>query len=338
MALNDKTQTMLEVQPKLSIARAADLLGISVQAVHKKIKSKNLTCPKVGNKFFITYDIAKKLLDIKFKSKIIAGQIVKGGTGKTTAIDNIACCANAYGAKVLLVDVDPQGNLSDAHNIDAEELPVLVDFIEEGVDVREGIVNISPGLDLIPSRIENVIVDSTLMIKKMNLAKTFHNIFKSVRDEYDFIFIDCPPTMGATVTAVTLFSDIILAPLNPDKFSAKGLDILKKEVRNISYQYDKEINYKVFLNKFSGNTILSDKAIGQIISDPDMEGRALDTAVRFGQEIPNATDSCKTLFSSLKKSTLRDDFELLTRELLGIKAIEIPTSKVDSVSTEKEAV
>jgi len=338
MALNDKAQTMLEVQPKLSVARAADFLGISVQAIHKKIKSRNLSCQKIGNKTFITHEVAKKLFEINFNSKVVAGQIVKGGTGKTTAVDNIACCANAYGAKVLLVDVDPQGNLTDAHNIDAEELPVLVDFIEDDLDVRNGIVNISPGLDLVSSRIENVVVDNILMMKKMNLAKTFHNIFRAVRNEYDFIFIDCPPTMGAMVTAVTLYSDIILAPLNPDKFSAKGLDILKKEIRNISHQYDRDIDYKVFLNKFSGNTILSDKAIGQIISDPDMEGRALNTAVRFGQEIPNATDANKSLFSSIKKSTLRDDFELLTRELLAIEAVDISTKKSESIAVEKEAV
>ncbi len=320
MASNEQGQSGLDVQPKMSINKAAEFLGISVQAVHRKLKAKNLVCPKIGNKAFITQEIARPLFELKFKNKIIAGQIVKGGTGKTTAIDNIACCANSFGAKVLLIDIDPQGNLTDAHDVDADELPVLVDFIQEGIKVSDGIVNVSPGLDLIASRIENVVLDNILMLKKMNLEKVFHNIFKSVIKDYDFIFIDCPPTMGASVTAATLFCDLILAPLNPDKFSAKGLKILKSEVKNIDDQYDKDIPYKVFLNKFSGNTILSDKAIATIIADPDMEGRALQTAVRYGQEIPNATDANKSLFSSLKKSTLRDDFEALTMELLEIKS------------------
>lgn len=318
MTSKEQDQVSIDTQPKMSINKAAEFLGVSVQAVHRKLKSKGLVCPKIGNRAFITHNIARSLFELQFKPMVIAGQIVKGGTGKTTAIDNVACCANAFGARVLLVDIDPQGNLTDAHNVDSEQLPVLVDFIEDGIDVKDGVVNISEGLDLIGSRIENVVVDNILMIKKMNLDRVFHNVFKSIKNDYDFIFIDCPPTMGASVTAATLFSDMILAPLNPDKFSAKGLQILKSEVRNIANQYDKEIPYKVFLNKFSGNTILSDKAIATIIADPDMEGRALQTAVRFGQEIPNATDANKSLFSSVKKSTLRDDFEQLTKELLNI--------------------
>lgn len=336
MSFKQEDQANLDIQPKMSINKAAEFLGISIQAVHRQLKSKMLVCPKIGNKAFITHEIARPLFDLKFNPKIIAGQIVKGGTGKTTAIDNIACCANAFGARVLLIDIDPQGNLTDAHNVDADQLPVLVDFIESGADVSDGIVTINPGLDLIASRIENVVVDNILMLKKMNLEKVFNNVFKSIIPNYDFIFIDCPPTMGAAVTAATLFSDLILAPLNPDKFSAKGLQILKSEVKNIAHQYDKEIPYKVFLNKFSGNTILSDKAIATIIADPDMEGRALQTAVRFGQEIPNATDANKSLFSNMKKSTLRDDFEQLTRELLNISSPRASNKSVDSKKTVEE--
>lgn len=338
MASNEQAQSGLDVQPKMTINKAAEFLGISVQAVHRKLKSKNLVCPKIGNKAFITHEIARPLFEFKFKPKIIAGQIVKGGTGKTTAIDNIACCANAFGAKVLLIDIDPQGNLTDAHNIDADELPVLVDFIQDHIKVTDGIVNVSPGLDLIASRIENVVLDNILMLKKMNLEKVLLNIFKPIIKDYDFIFIDCPPTMGASVTAATLFCDLVLAPLNPDKFSAKGLKILKSEIKNIDDQYDKDIPYKVFLNKFSGNTILSDKAIASIIADPDMEGRALQTAVRFGQEIPNATDANKSLFSSLKKSTLRDDFEALTIELLNIRSQKTSNKSTSRKRMMEEAV
>lgn len=337
MNLKEEAQVSLETQPKMSINKAAEYLGITVQAVHRKLKGKQLVCQKIGNKAVITHEIARPLFDLKFKPMIIAGQIVKGGTGKTTAIDNVACCANAYGARVLLIDIDPQGNLTDAHNVDADKLPVLVDFIDRGIDVREGIININAGLDLVASRIENVVVDNILMLKKMNLEKVFYNIFKPILKDYDFVFIDCPPTMGASVTAATLFSDMILAPLNPDKFSAKGLQILKSEVKNIANQFDKEIQYKVFLNKFSGNTILSDKAIATIIADPDMEGRALQTAVRFGQEIPNATDANKSLFSSVKKSTLRDDFEQLTRELLQISSPKA-SSKTSNQMAVEEAV
>ena len=304
--------------PKRSIADAAEFLEISTQAVHKQLRNKGISCEKIGNKSYITFDTAQKLYAISFKKKKIAGQIVKGGTGKTTSIDNIASCANTYGARVLLIDADPQGNLTDANGIDAEEHPILIDVIKGEATIEDCVIHLSNGLDLIPSRIENVILDNEIVNKRLPLDKLYENLLKNIENNYDFIFIDCPPTMGQAVTAASLYSDVILAPLNPDKFSAKGLKILKQEVDTLNRTYHKSISYKVYLNKFSGKTILSDKAIVSLISDTDLEGKVLSTTVQYAQEIPNITDENKNSFSTLKKSSVRDDFDSLTRELLEI--------------------
>ncbi|STO91679.1 Uncharacterised protein [Fluoribacter dumoffii] len=140
--------------------------------------------------------------------------------------------------------------------------------------------------------------------------------------------------MGQAVTAATLYADIILAPLNPDKFSAKGLKILKQEVDTLNRSYHKNINYKVYLNKFSGKTILSDKAIVSLISDPELEGKVLSTTVQYAQEIPNVTDDNKNAFSSLKKSSVRDDFDSLTRELLQISPIQVLKQELSKSTNE----
>lgn len=309
-------------QPKRSIADVALFLGISTQAVHKQLRNKNIICEKIGNKTFITYETASKLFQLKFKKKRIAVQIVKGGTGKTTTIDNIASCANTYGAKVLLIDADPQGNLTDANGIDSETYPVLIDVIKGEARIEDCVIHLSPGLDLISSRIENVVLDNEIVNKRLPLDKLYSNLLHSIEDNYDYIFIDCPPTMGQAVTAASLFADVILAPLNPDKFSAKGLKILKQEVDSLNRSYHKKITYRVYLNKFSGKTILSDKAVMSLIADPELEGKVLSTTVQYAQEIPNVTDENKNSFSSLKKSAVRDDFDSLTRELLGIMPVQ----------------
>jgi chromosome partitioning protein len=306
------------MQPKMSIAHAANFLNVSGQAVHKQIKLKNIICPKLGNKLYLTYEQSKQLFNIKFSHKVIVGQIVKGGTGKTTTIDNIASCVNTYGAKVLKIDADPQGNLTDACGIDAEDKPVLIDVINDNVDIKDAIISVTNGVDIIPSRIENVILDNVIVNERLPLHELYRDLLSPIAADYDFIFIDCPPTMGQAVTAASLYADIILAPLNPDKFSAKGLKILKGEVDTLNKRYKTNIAYKVFLNKFSGKTILSEKAIVSLINDPDLEGRILQTTVQFSQEIPNITDGNKNLFSLLKSSTTRDDFDRLTRELLEI--------------------
>src|SRR3990167_1220086 len=126
---------ILSMQPKMSIAHAANFLDVSGQAVHKQLKLKNINCPKMGNKLYLTFEQAKQLFNIKFSHKVIVGQIVKGGTGKTTTIDNIASCANTYGAIVLKIDADPQGNLTDACGIDADDKPVLIDVVSDKIDI-----------------------------------------------------------------------------------------------------------------------------------------------------------------------------------------------------------
>jgi chromosome partitioning protein len=307
-----------DTQPKMAATYAAELLDMSLQALHKQLKTKNITLKKIGNKSYLTHIETRKLFNITFHKKKIAFEIVKGGTGKTTAIHNISCAASLYGAKILCVDLDPQGNLTDAFDITPDEMPVLIDVLEKHATIEQAIINVEEGIDLIPSRIENVTLDSKLAISKAPLHNVLKAVLGPIEAKYDFIFIDCPPMMGHSVTAASLYADTILAPLNPDKFSAKGLSILKDEIANLNDQYKTNIKYKVFLNKFSGNTILSDKAIQTTLATETENGNALTTAIRNSQEIPNVTDSSLNMFSTLKKSTVRSDFDLLTRELLEI--------------------
>lgn len=308
-------------QPKMSVAMAASFLGTTVQGVHKQLKSRNIPFQKLNKWNYVTFESAREWFGIDFKRKKIAGQIVKGGTGKTTAIDNIASCANIYGARVLIVDADPQGNITDVNGVDSEEYPVLLDAIKDpSVLIEDCIVNLSKGLDLIPSRIENVMLDNEIINQRLPLDKFYSNLFENIEDNYDFIFIDCPPTMGQAVSAASLYSDVVLAPLNPDKYSEKGLRILQQEIATLNRIHKKNIDYKVFLNKFSSKTILSDKAIMTLVSDPSLEGRVLSTTIQYSQELPNITDENRNVFKTLKKSSVRNDFNLLALELLEINA------------------
>lgn len=331
----DDTNNQNLHQPKLTMQIVADFLGTSVQYVYKKAKDEGVKFPRTpGNRAFLDYNSSREYLKLKFKHRKIASQIVKGGTGKTTSVHNISCCANAYGAKVLVVDADPQGNLTDAHGIDPEERPVLIDIIRRNIPVREALVNVSEGLDIIPSRIENVILDNEIVNSKMSLQFFYENILGDLDQEYDFIFIDCPPTMGQAVTAATLYCDTVLAPLNPDKFSAKGLKILILEIENLRNNFRKDIHFKVFLNKFNHNRMLSEKAVSSLLSRPDTDQILLRTSILYAQEIQNLADENMSVFSKISKSSTREDFDRLTRELLDINPEDRDLTK--SVSDPKK--
>lgn len=316
--------TNIDSVPKMSINRAADFLDLTVQAVHKQLKAKNIDVPKSGNKSYIDFRVARELFNLKFDKRIIAGQIVKGGTGKTTTIENIASCANTYGARVLKVDADPQGNLTDVSGINADDYPVLIDVLSEDAQIQDCIVPMAEGIDLIPSRIDNVTIDNFLVNNRMPLDRIYKTILAPIINNYDFIFIDCPPYIGQAVTAAALFADTILIPMNPDKFSAKGLSILKKEIITLKKHYTNDVDFKVFLNKFSGKTILSNNSLFTLVQDPELQDRFLTSVIPYSQEIPNVIDRSLNLFCDLKKSVTRGDFDALTRELLRINA---PTSE-----------
>lgn len=309
--------------PKMSINSAADFLGVSVQAVHKQLKAKNINAPKLGNKSYIDFKVAKELFNLKFERRVIAGQIVKGGTGKTTTIENVSSCANSYGARVLKIDADPQGNLTDVNlpeEIDVNEVPILIDVLNKKANIEDCVINITEGLDLIPSRIENVTLDEVLVNKRLPLDRIYHTYLQPIIDNYDFIFIDCPPYISQAVTAAAMFSDTLLVPLNPDRFSEKGLDILKSEIQLIKMHYDRHVDFKVFLNKFSGKTILSNSALFHLVQDPELSGHVLHSVIPYSQEIPNVIGKKLKLFGDLRKSVTRGDYDALTRELLNITA------------------
>lgn len=311
--------TKYSVEPKISVASASELWGISMQGVHKQLKSKGLTARKHGSKAYLTFTEARATWNYPFKRVIIASQIVKGGTGKTSSIVNIGSFLNSIGARVLKIDLDPQGNLTDAHGVDAEHHGVLIDIIKEKSTLDQSLVKICPGMDIIPSRIENVILDNEIVNQRLRLDKVFENIFSPIANNYDFILIDCPPTMGQSVAAAALWCNLILSPLNPDKFSAKGLKILKAEIERLNQSYETNIDYRVFLNKYSSKTLLSGKAAIELLSDKDLNGRLLKSIINSSQEVPNSLESNSTIFSSLNKSAIRSDFRNLAVELFNLK-------------------
>jgi len=301
---------------QISLSGASRVLKLDENILIEKIKKVLQNVPKAGGVAYLDYDISRKSVMHKFSGKVFSFHIVKGGVGKTTSLVNIASCLHALGAKVLLVDIDPQGNLTDNLCVDAEKIPVLIDFINRDIPAKNGVVSIAEGFDLIPSRIENVTVDSFLMYQQRPLNALFKKIFEEIIPNYDYIFIDCPPMLGHVVTASYLFSDCIISPLNPEKFSIKALQILNREIENIKKIFSQDVNYRVFLNKYSVNTKLSGSAVSEIFSDNEYKDRRFNTLIRYSQEVPNLTAQGKSLFSNLRASNVKDDFESLVAELL----------------------
>ena len=174
--------------------------------------------------------------------KIIAIANQKGGVGKTTTAINLAAALTFLEKKVLLVDADPQANASSGIgvHIREDELTIYDCFINQ-VDVHQVIQKTSiPNLDLLPSEIDLVGAE----IELVNLHKREHimkSFLTSVKDQYDYIFIDCQPSLGIiTINALTA-ADSVLIPVQCEIFSLEGLGKLKKTISLVQEGLNKNL-------------------------------------------------------------------------------------------------
>lgn len=307
------------MDPKMLISDAAIALGVTPHALHVQIKRKGLKAEKNRNRVYFGHTLAKELLGLSFTPQVITTQIVKGGVGKTTLSLNIAARAALYGAKTLLIDLDQQGNLTKSCGISARELPILIDLLDKDNDLKvdDLIVPVVDGLDLIPSRLENALLDNLLMLKQIPLT-TYEKLFQPLKEKYDLVVIDCPPALGHSVTAAALAADKVLMPLNPDAYSWQGLEIAMKEISNIEENYQTKIGIQLVLNEFDGRKSLSHTTLRRLIQDPKYSEIVLKTVVRVNQEFSNAQENCMSVFDSLKNNSAKEDVDLLTREILSI--------------------
>ncbi len=308
------------MEPKLTISEAANFLDITRQGVHRKLRAKNLTLSKEKRTYFLNHFTAKELFEINFKPLIIAMQIVKGGTGKTTLVQSIATRAALYGARVLCIDIDQQANLtlSFDRSEEAKKTPVMVDLIDEGLDIKTAILPIFPGLDLLPSRMDNASLDNCLLLKKCRLDKVYKKLISKIRKDYDLIIFDCPPSIGQSVSAASLCSDYIIAPVTPSEFSLSGLDVSLTEIKSIEESFESKIDFKILMNMYDSRKRASFDTLEKLVGIKKYKDKIFPVYIRVNQGFENVIKDKKTIFETLKWTTEKEDIDLVTRYILGL--------------------
>lgn len=303
----------------MSVVDAASTLGISLQAVHKRLKKQGFEYKQTGRRAFFTYETAKTLFGFEFVGRVISFQIVKGGTGKSTLCSSVAVRANLYGANVLCIDLDQQANLTQALHFDVGDHPTVLDIVQESCPARDAVCEVLPGLDLIPSSMKNALLDNTIMLKRLSVDRVYRSFVSEFRKDYDLILIDCPPAIGQSVAAASLASDVVVAPVTPENFSLSGLQLTAAELVQLGRSYESEIKLKILINKYDTRTSLSNEMLGSLSRHETYGPMLMNSYVRNTQEFQNSQAKNISVFDSLKNTTAREDIDILTCELLGIK-------------------
>lgn len=306
------------MEPKMLTGDAAHFLNVTHQAILKKLKNKSLPSKKIGKNVFFGYSAAKEIFGFKFKHKVIALQIVKGGVGKTALTHSIATRASLYGAKVLCIDLDQQANLTKHFGVKADNLPVMIDIVKGNAKIESSILEITDGIHLFPSRIDNAVLDDHIMLETLRLDKVYKDNIDILRKHYDLILIDCPPALGRSVAAASLAADFVIAPVTPDTQCLTGLDLLYNGLKSIKKKYTRMVPLKIIMNKFDGRTVLSREILTNLMEHDIYRKCLLNTYVRQNQDFANNCAAATSIFDSVKPSTSKEDIDFLTQEILEI--------------------
>lgn len=184
---------------------------------------------------------------MKEKPTVMAVVNQKGGTAKTTSVENLGIGLAKAGKKVLLVDCDPQASLTICLGYPRpDELPVTLTELltasinEQTVNLTEGILHQKEGVDLIPSNIALAGLEVAL-VNTMNRERMLKQFLEPIKQEYDYVLLDCMPSLGMlTVNALTA-ADTTLIPVQANYLSAKGLEQLLQTVNKVKRQINPKL-------------------------------------------------------------------------------------------------
>lgn len=241
----------------------------------------------------------------------------KGGVGKTTSTINMGAALAEFGRKVLLVDLDPQGALSAGLGIPHEDLDLTVYnlIIDSDTDVRDAIHHTSvPGLDLVPANIDLSAAEIQL-VNEVGREQALGRALRPVRRDYDFIIVDCQPSLGLlTVNALTIAQRVII-PMECEYFSLRGLALLTDTVGKVRdrLNFDLEV-LGILVTMFDRRTLHAREVMERLIEV--FGDTVFDTVITRTVRFPETSVAGEPITRWAPKSPGADQYRNLAREVI----------------------
>jgi chromosome partitioning protein len=201
-----------------------------------------------------------------FMGKIIAIANQKGGVGKTTTSINLAASLGVLEKRVLLIDADPQANATSGLGIDVETVEVgTYQLLEHSISALQVIVKTdSPNLDIIPSHIDLVAIEIEL-VDKENREYMLKQALAEIKEKYDYILIDCAPSLGLLTLNALTAADSVLIPIQCEYFALEGLGKLLNTIKSVQKIHNKELDIEgLLLTMYDSRLRLSNQVVDEV--------------------------------------------------------------------------
>ena len=248
-------------------------------------------------------------------AKVISISNQKGGVGKTTTTGALAAGLKIKGYKVLCVDLDPQSNLSFSSGAETEDCPTIYEVLK-GEAKTSFTIQKMPSFDIITSNI--LLSGIELEFTQTGREYLLREALSTVKDKYDFIFIDTPPALSIlTVNAFTA-SDFIIIPMLADIFSLQGIAQLSETIERVKKYCNPNLKIEVIvLTKFNKRTILSReiKCTAELIAK-QLGTCIFETTIRSSVAIMEAQTNQQEMFSYAPKNSAVKDYKDFVNELI----------------------
>ena len=258
--------------------------------------------------------------------KVIAITNQKGGVGKTTTTVNLGVGLANMGKRVLLIDADPQGSLTVSLGIKKpDDLSVsLATVMQDVIEDRDtpdgsGIIHHEEGVDLLPSNIELSGLEVSLF-NTMSRESILKGYLDTVKSKYDYVLIDCMPSLGMMTINALVAADSVLIPTQPNFLSTKGLNLLMRSVARVKKQINPKLRIDgILLTMVDGRTNNAKSIIASLRSSIGESIRVFDTEIPHSVRAAESSLEGRSIFAHDKSGKVAAAYESLTKEVVQIE-------------------